>query len=113
MKPLIFEFAEQATGPELDFSTVEYDTTLNLNIDKRTGKPAIDALTASTATRTKSHDEASDSDKEDFNIMMETETRTFSRMEVSDSDANRLFMNESVITMTTTRQMIEGSDSDV
>lgn len=113
MKPLIFEFAEQATVPELDFSMVEYDSTLNLNINRITGKPAVDALQVSTVTRTKNYDEPSDSDKENFNIMMETETRTFTRTEESDSDANRLFMKESLETRTATRQMIESSDSDL
>ncbi|MDB4926597.1 hypothetical protein [Mucilaginibacter sp.] len=113
MKPLIFEFIESAHGPEVDFSAVGYDESLNLNVNLTTGKPAIETLAMSTVTRTKDYDEPSDSDKNDFDVMMVTETRTFTRTETSDSDANSLMLETGLITMTSTRQMIEGSDSDV
>lgn len=113
MKPLIFQFLESADGPDVDFSTVVYDDNLNLNVNRITGKPAIDTLAMSTVTRTKNYDEPSDSDKNDFDLMMVTETRTFTRTEASDSDANSLALETGLITMTNTRHMIEGSDSDV
>jgi hypothetical protein len=45
MKPFILEFQESATGELHDYSMIEYDNKLNLNIDRNTGLPAIDYST--------------------------------------------------------------------
>ena len=115
MKPLIFEFFEKRNEENFDFSMIGYDNDLNLSIDKKTGKPAINSLMLSTRTVTNVCKEDSDSDKnnENINFLMATQTRTVTDVckEDSDSDKN----DENIVflmgTMTKTATS-ENSDID-
>jgi hypothetical protein len=108
MKPLIFQFKETPKGESLDFSGIEYDTTLNLSVSKITRQPAIDNAEVGTETFTRQN-ETSDSDFNSINILMDTETATKSD-EGIDSDANRFGML--MDTATDTFVSSEDSDSD-
>ncbi|KGO93184.1 hypothetical protein [Flavobacterium subsaxonicum] len=112
MKPLILEFIEAATEPDLDFSMIEYNYDLNLNVNKTTGLPAVQMPTLSTSTGTKIFDEVSDSDDSEALTMMATMTGTFTTTEGSDSDPRNFTHFTTMITMTTTRTMLESSDTD-
>lgn len=93
MKPFIYNFLEQPVnhllGDELE--SIEYNNFLNLSVIKGTNTPAINLVSMSTETLTKSDSEGTDSDR--------------------DFKAHKNSM-QSLGTMTQTRQMIEGSDSD-
>lgn len=91
MKPLIFEFLEKRNEENYDFSMIGYDNNLNLNIDRKTGKPAINSLMLSTRTITNVCKEDSDSDKNDENlkILMYTQTRTVTDVYREDSDSDK------------------------
>ena len=87
MKPFILEFKESPEDPSLDFSFMQYDPELNLNINTITGDPAIESIDLETMTFTKAGGESSDKDYEYFSCLAETETRTFAGVnETSDSD---------------------------
>jgi hypothetical protein len=112
MKPFIFQFKEQPTAENADYSLLQYDDTLNLSIDKATGKPAISALDLSTETFTKTQGEDSDSEQSHITKLMGTESITLVSTEASDSDHDRLSMKMFMGTQTETRTHVEGTDSD-
>lgn len=110
MKPLIFEFLETPTAEALDFSLIEYDPDLNLNVVKSTGIPAIDHLHIGTETFTRT-DEVSDSESSRIHEMMSTETFTKVSGEESDPDTPSIRLLMATETITTSRE--EGSDHDI
>jgi hypothetical protein len=110
MKPLILEFQESPTGESHDYSMIEYDDVLNLNVDKNTGLPAIDSISMETETFTKADGEGADSDRNGFNSFLITETGTKDDSEDTDSDKNGF--NSIMVTETGTFASLEGSDSD-
>lgn len=111
MKPLILEYTEKSKNDNFDFSKIEYDSNLNLTVDKKTGHPAIDYLNLSTETHTRTSDETSDSDSE-MNIMMGTLTKTSYQLEGTDDDASFNTFKSMVDTVTMTFVNQEASDSD-
>ena len=110
MKPLILEFQELPTGKSHDYSMIEYNDELNLNIDRNTGLPAIDSLSMETETFTKADGEGADTDRNGFNSLLITETGTKDDGEDSDSDKNGF--DAMMVTETGTYASLEGSDSD-
>lgn len=108
MQPFSFQFKHYPTGESFDQSLIEYDETLNLSIDKATGKPAISELNMATETFTR-NDEAADSDDRGISLMMATSTETKSG-ESSDTDPFRVGML--MLTSTTTFVAHEAADSD-
>ena len=112
MRPLILKFKEDAHLPEIDFSQVEYDSLLNLNVDRKSRQPVVASSSLITSTGTKTWDEGSDHDKEQSQLLMITSTSTHTTLESSDSDPRRHVGVSNLITMTATRQMIESSDTD-
>lgn len=115
MKPLIFEFLEKGDKENFDFSMIGYDDKLNLSIDKKTGKPAINGLMLSTRTITDVCKEESDSDKNDGNLgfLMATQTRTFANEEGADTDRNENDANIIFLMGTMTKTATsESSDRD-
>lgn len=116
MKPLIFEFLEKRNEENFDFSMIGYDDELNLSIDKKTGKPAINGLMLSTRTVTNVCEEDSDSDKnnESHSFLMITQTRTVTDVckEESDSDKNDGNLSFLMATQTRTFANEEGADTD-
>jgi hypothetical protein len=111
MKPFIFQFKEYPIEEPLDYSMIEYSTSLNLSIDKRTGRPAIGEFNMQTETFTKTNGEQTDSDNNYNMTSLETETMTFLNNESSDSDKNTLSIQALLDTTTATRS-IESSDQD-
>ncbi|MBA5791537.1 hypothetical protein H1R17_12765 [Flavobacterium sp. xlx-214] len=111
MKPLILEYTETSKDENFDFSKIEYDSRLNLTVEKETGFPAIEYLNMSTETHTRTYNETSDSDS-DMNIMMGTLTKTSYQLEGTDDD--RSFNTIKSIMGTTTMTLVtqEASDSD-
>lgn len=112
MRPLVFEFMEDAVENTTEALQIGYDNALNLNIDILTGKPAIEAIDMSTRTNTKDQIEGSDSDKNGLNILMQTATGSYDGIEVTDIDQDRSFNQIVMSTMTLTRTQMEGTDSD-
>jgi len=112
MKPLILEYTEKSINENFDFSKIEYSPKLNLNIDKKTGLPAIDYLNLSTETFTKTFNETSDKDVENINLMMGTLTKTFTEMEGTDDDANYCAIKSMMETTTLTLVATEATDND-
>jgi len=111
MKPLILEYTEKSKTEDFDFSKIEYNSTLNLTIDKKTGLPAIEYLNMSTETHTRTNNETSDSDSE-MNIMMGTLTKTSYQLEGTDDDAGFNAIKSMIDTSTMTFTTQESSDSD-
>ncbi|WP_333627530.1 hypothetical protein [Sphingobacterium siyangense] len=89
MNPFIFQFKEQPSDEGADFSTITYDRHLNLNIDSKTGKPAIASLNISTETFTKTQGEDADPENSYVSRLMGTETITLVSSEGTDSDNDR------------------------
>ncbi|NOT74957.1 MAG: hypothetical protein HOP08_08505 [Cyclobacteriaceae bacterium] len=112
MKPFILEFKESPEAENLDYTAIEYDYTLNLNVDKFTGNPAVDVLSVATETFTKSNGEDSDSDRTGSVSQMDTATKSFSGGESSDSDKDGAKLLALLGTTTSTRQSGESSDQD-
>jgi hypothetical protein len=112
MKPLILEYTEKSTSENFDFSKIEYSEKLNLNVDKKSGIPAIEYLNLSTETFTKTFNETSDSDVENINLMMGTLTKTYTEMEATDDDASFCAIKSMMETTTLTLVATEGSDND-
>jgi hypothetical protein len=110
MKPFIFEFRVIPTAQPLDFSLIEYNESLNLSVDKRTGQPAINQLQMGTETFTRT-DEVSDSDRPNAQSLISTETCTKVGGENSDTDAPSVQLLMATETITTSRD--EGSDHDI
>jgi len=108
MQPFSFQFKHYPTGESFDQSLIEYDETLNLSINKSTGKPAISELNMATETFTR-NDEATDSDNRGISLMMATSTETKSG-EGTDTDPFHFGMM--MLTATTTINVQEGVDSD-
>lgn len=111
MKPLILEYTEKSKNENFDFSKIEYNSKLNLTVDKQTGHPAIDYLNLSTETHTRTYDEVSDSDSP-MNIMMGTLTKTSYQLEGTDDDASFSAVKAMMGTSTLTLVNQEASDSD-
>ena len=111
MKPLILEYTEKAKAENFDFSKIEYNSNLNLTVDKKTGLPAIEYLNMSTETHTRTYNETSDSDSE-MNIMMGTLTKTSYQLEGTDDDASFSAIKSMTDTSTMTFVSQEASDSD-
>lgn len=111
MNPLILEYTERSKGENFDFSKIEYNSELNLTVDKKTGHPAIDYLNLSTETHTRTYDESSDSDGA-INIMMGTLTKTSYQIEGTDDDASFSAVKAMMETTTVTLVNQEVSDSD-
>jgi hypothetical protein len=90
--------------------TFEYDERLCLNVDKSTGRPAVENLLLGTETFTKTHEET-DSDKQNLEMFLSTVTSTRVSGEDSDEDPSRIaaFMATETFTAATG----EGTDSDV
>jgi hypothetical protein len=86
MNPLILQYTEKSNKDNFDFSKIEYNSKLNLTIDKETGFPAIEYLNMSTETFTKIYNESSDFDSENMGLMMGTLTHTSYQLEGSDDD---------------------------
>lgn len=110
MKPFVFQFAETPSGANVDYSLIEYDQLLNLNVHKSTRQPAVDYLQEGTETFTR-QTETSDSDNTSIKALMDTATAT--KMGESDSDdddarAMRLLMETETITFVDS----ESADSD-
>jgi hypothetical protein len=113
MKPLILQFKETPKEKELDFSLIEYDSELNLSVDRRTLQPAIDLLSLDTTTMTKAGWEASDSDEDRLNALLDTSTKTYSdSREISHPDQETLNFQNLMDTTTVTLVSSEGIDSD-
>lgn len=110
MKPLIFEFLERPRSERLDLSSIEYDETLNLSVDKITRLPAIDQIHLGTETFTRTN-EVSDTDVTPVATLMNTETATKVSGEGSDHDKSSL--NPMMATETVTISHNEGSDHDL
>lgn len=108
MRPLIMEFIERPVAEDLDFSLIEYDSNLNLNVDRSTGLPAIDQLQFGTSTHTRIG-EVSDSDPSRIGDMLATETFTKVNNEGCDSDPS-VGLLMATKTITTSHQ--ENSDWD-
>jgi len=89
MNPFIFQFKEPATEEDVDFSEIEYDQNLNLSVDRRTSRPAVESIKMATETSTKVHGESSDTDSPMTGMLMATETITLVNTEGSDSDHHR------------------------
>lgn len=107
MRPLIFEFKESPNGENLDYSLIEYDNSLNLSVNRMTGKPAIETINLETETFTKTQGEGADSDRDGLSMLMDTETRTFTHSEASDSDKDRM----SLVTLMATTTITESSEA--
>lgn len=88
MNPLILQYTEKSNADNFDFSKIEYNSKLNLTVDRKTGLPAIDYLNMSTETFTKTHNESSDCDSENLGLMMGTLTHTSYELESSDDDSS-------------------------
>lgn len=110
MKPFIFQFKEFPTGEHIDFSMIEYDSNLNLNVLKETKQPAIEVVNMETQTFTKENGEGADSDRDVFRMMADTATMTFSN-ESSDSDAQRMSL-QNLMDTTTLTEASEVTDHD-
>jgi len=112
MKPFIFQFKETPKEESPDYSKINYDNNLNLNIDSLTGVAAIESVNLETETFTKADYEAADSDTNGYKALLETETRTFTHSEASDSDHDRQALSALLYTATRTISQDEASDSD-
>lgn len=110
MKPFIFQFKESPTVAHIDFSMIEYDDSLNLNVLKETRQPAIEVVNLETQTFTKENGEGADSDRDVYRMMADTATMTFSH-ESSDSDAQRMSLHHLMDTATLT-EASEVTDQD-
>lgn len=110
MKPITFEFLEQPSQPDFDYSVIEYDNELNLSIDKITRLPAIDSLVMETETFTKTDGEATDSDSD---FQMDTATRTFTQLEATDNDADiySLIQIMGTSTLTETNETVDSDEN--
>ncbi len=86
MKLLTFQFKESPSIEDSDYSSIEYDESQNLTVNKKTRRPAIESLTLDTETFTKTQGEGSDSDNSNLAILLDTSTSTFTRTEGTDSD---------------------------
>ncbi|HXC03375.1 MAG TPA: hypothetical protein VNZ86_01410 [Bacteroidia bacterium] len=114
MNPLSFQFRETPTAQELDYSIIEYSDRLNLSVDKKTGKPAIDILMLDTQTYTKSGWEDSDSDDSGVRMLLDTTTQTYSTplgKEDSDNDNHRISL-QALLDTTTITESREDIDQD-
>lgn len=98
MNPFILQFREQPSAEGADFSTITYDKLLNLNIDSKTGKPAIASLNLSTETFTKTQGEDADTENSYVSRLMRTETITLVSSEGTDSDNDRSIIKVSFLT---------------
>ena len=112
MKPLILEFQEFPPDESPDYSMIEYNEKLNLNIDNSTGLPAIESVTIETETMTKADWEETDSDRNGNSLVMVTETGTLKGFEDSDSDQDISSIHSLLETQTHTRDHLEVTDSD-
>ncbi len=110
MRPLIFEFTESPGRDESPFVIFDYDERLCLNVDKSTGRPAVDLLLLGTETFTKTYEET-DSDKQNLEMVLSTATATRVTGEDSDEDPSRMAVF--MATETFTAATGEGTDSDV
>ncbi len=111
MKPISFAFKESAPRSDLDFSQIEYNSSLNLSVNRKTRLPAIDSIDMETETSTKTRDEVSDADNNVMRMLMDTETRTLAATELSDSDRDRTNLQLLMDTATLTESS-EATDQD-
>lgn len=114
MKSILLQFAETPTMEDIDFSLVEYDPELNLNVLKNTKVPAINFTDSGTETFTKTTGEDSDADRNvesDLSYLLDTSTQTRVINEVSDEDRGNPLANL-MATTTITLVNSEASDSD-
>lgn len=111
MKPITFQFLEKPSETEFDYSVIEYDSKLNLSVDKTTSLPAIEVLNLETETFTKTGGEASDSDSD---FQMDTATRTLTQLESTDSDVDihNLIHLMGTSTLTESSEVVD-SDEDI
>jgi hypothetical protein len=112
LRPLALEFKESPIGENADFSLIEYDTILNLSVDKKTRQPAINALAIGTETFTKTSGEGTDSDINGLSMVMDTSTGTFASTEETDDDKDLSIIQSLMDTRTFTESSGEGSDQD-
>lgn len=112
MRPLILQYRETTKNQNFDFSGIAYSEKLNLTIDTKTGLPAIDYLSLSTETFTRTYDETSDSDNDRMSLMMSTVTKTSYQLEGTDEDPTYSFIKMMMETKTLTLVAQEGSDND-
>jgi hypothetical protein len=89
MEPLILKFAESPTPTPFDEDNeFEYSEALNLNVLKKTGKPAIQNSSLATSTGTRASKENTDTDRT-FSIpiaVLATESFTKASGEGTDTD---------------------------
>jgi len=109
MKPFAFSFLQTPVAPAVDFSLIEYDDQLNLNVDKATRQPAVEYLKEGTETFTRQN-ETADSDNNTIQTLVGTETCTKVQGESSDDDFTgvKMLMETETITFVDA----EASDSD-
>jgi hypothetical protein len=114
MKHMILEFAELPANQEIDFSEIEYNSNLNLNVFKGTSIPAVNFADQATETFTKTAGEGADSDRDlnhNFKNLAVTSTQTHAHNETSDND--RGFQNLVFLSATQTlTETTEPTDSD-
>lgn len=114
MGHIILEFAEVPAQENIDFSIVEYDYRLNLNVFKGTKIAAVNFVDQATETFTKAHGEGTDSDmdmKNNLVSLVGTSTQTRMNNEVSDVDGMH-HLTGMLATSTQTLVNNEVSDSD-
>jgi len=114
MKPFIFQFRESADNfPVIDLPKMIYSSELNLNIDLKSGAPAINNSLLITESGTKTNDdEQSDTDRTGFNSLLVTETGSYDDTEESDNDNQQQNFMSLLETHTGTRTDSELSDRD-
>ena len=111
MNPFTFQFKETPTASEsFDFSLIEYNESLNLSVNKSTGRPAVEELQLGTETFTRVTGEATDSDYTGVGLLMATQTATKTHGEGVDSDPSAIGLM--IETRTTTFTALEGTDTD-
>lgn len=111
MRPLILQYLENPKKNSFDSSIIEYSEELNLSIDIKTKKPAINYLNLSTETFTKTFNEEADSDRDISALYMGTLTQTHQQLENSDNDHDLRNIQFMMSTRTLTEAQ-ETSDSD-
>lgn len=111
MNPLAFQFKVPSNQENLDYSLIEYDSILNLSINKKTKQPAIDILSMDTETVTRANRENTDSDNNGIRMLMDTCTFTKAALDATDSDHDRLLIQALMDTATLTESR-EDTDQD-
>jgi hypothetical protein len=114
MKNLLLQFTETADQECLVTNLITYDDSLHLNVVNGTKIPAVNYLSESTETFTKSDGEGSDSDRDMLKGIhsltdTSTETRRFGESSDSDRDIYTTFKMINTQTLTETQ---ETTDSD-